>query len=263
MKLVLMHILVVLAICAAMSGGAAFGEATCPGTYGGHLQGVATDKTSAIFWSFTVELVKTDMKGALLKQVTVPTHHGDLCYHDGKVYVAVNLGRFNQEAGKADSWVYVYDANDLKLLAKHEVQEAVHGAGGMEVYKGRFFVVTGLPVGYEENYVYEYDANFKFIKRHVIKSGYTFLGIQTTCCHEGRWWFGCYGKPPHLLQTNESFEMAVKCNSYFGVGIAGIKGDLFLQGVSKQVKGKKQWTGSVKYVHLNAKDGSFREAKKE
>jgi hypothetical protein len=263
MKMLALHILFATAVCAIIMGGLAQAEIACPGTYGGHLQGVATDKTSAIFWSFTVELVKTDMKGALLEQVTVPTHHGDLCYHDGKVYVAVNLGQFNQEAGKADSWVYVYDAKDLKLLAKHEVQEAVHGAGGMDAHKGHFFVVSGLPVGYEENYVYEYDADFKFIKRHVIKSGYTAVGIQTACHHEGRWWFGCYGEPPQLLQTSESFEMTVKANSRFGLGIAGISADLFLQGISKPLKDKKKWAGSVKYVHLNAKDGSFKEANKE
>ena len=58
-------------------------------------------------------------------------HHGDLCFHDGKLYVAVNLGKFNDPEGNADSWVYVYDAESLKELARHETQEVLHGAGGI------------------------------------------------------------------------------------------------------------------------------------
>ena len=84
----------------------------CEGTYQHHLQGVCTDEKS-IYWSFTTTLVKTDMEGTLLKQVPVANHHGDLCFHDGKLYVAVNLGKFNDPEGNADSWVYVYDAETL------------------------------------------------------------------------------------------------------------------------------------------------------
>jgi len=151
---------------------------TCDGQYGGHLQGIATDGYSAIFWSFTVALVKTNMNGGIYRQVDVPTHHGDLVYRDGAVYVAVNLGLFNQEAGKADSWVYVYDASDLTLITRHAVPEVVHGAGGMTIRDGHYFIIGGLPEGYTENYVYEYDGDFTFIKRYVIPSGYTRLAFR-------------------------------------------------------------------------------------
>jgi hypothetical protein len=57
--------------------------------------------------------VKTNLDGKLLKQVPVVNHHGDLCFHDGKLFVAVNLGKFNDPKGNADSWVYVYDAKTL------------------------------------------------------------------------------------------------------------------------------------------------------
>ena len=30
-------------------------------------------------------------------QIVCPTHHGDLTYHDGNIYVAVNLVEFNKE----------------------------------------------------------------------------------------------------------------------------------------------------------------------
>ncbi|MCB1085407.1 MAG: hypothetical protein KDM63_00055 [Verrucomicrobiae bacterium] len=67
-------------------------------------------------------------------------HHGDLCFHGGKIFVAVNLGKFNDPKGNADSWVYVYDAANLKELAKHPVPEVFHGAGGMDARDGHFFV---------------------------------------------------------------------------------------------------------------------------
>ena len=177
-------------------------------------------------------MVKTDWDGKILAHATVPTHHGDLTYHNGRVIVAVNLGKFNQEAGKADSWVYVYDARDLKFLSKHSVQEVVHGAGGIAYHKGRYVIGGGLPEGYTENYAYEYDKNFKFIRRHTIESGYTRLGIQTASYFNGSWWFGCYGSPknPGLLQTDMAFQLAEKCETNFSYGIIGLSPDVFLRG---------------------------------
>ncbi|MBN1417504.1 MAG: hypothetical protein JXP34_01945, partial [Planctomycetes bacterium] len=185
-------------------------QVVCPGSYGGHLQGIAVDPGGVIFWSFTTALVKTDEKGKELATVSVPSHHGDLAFRDGKLYVAVNLGEFNEEAGRAKSFVYVYGAEKLDLLSKHPVPEVVHGAGGIACRDGRFFVVGGLPEGHEQNYVYEYDEAFAFAKRHVVRSGYTLMGIQTACFARGRFWFGCYGDPRVLLETDPSFGMIRK-----------------------------------------------------
>ena len=236
---------------AVLFAGVSGAEIVCEGTYGGHLQGLAaTDPANpeqALCWSFTVDLVKTDMAGKVLKRAAVPKHHGDLAYDQGKVYVAVNLGEFNQEAGQADSWVYVYDAGDLSLLSKHEVQEVVHGAGGIECHDGRFFVVGGLPEGYSENYVYEYDETFTFAGRHVIDSGYTRLGIQTTGWFNGYWWFGCYGNPPELLQTDDAFRLVGRYQEKFSVGVAGVAGNRCLQGISQRVRDKR-WTGRAVFA---------------
>ncbi len=182
------------------------GRVDCEGSYPKHLQGVAIS-AEAIFWSFTTRLVKTDLQGQRLQQVTVPDHHGDLTYHDGKVYVAVNLGKFNDPAGNADSWVYVYRADDLSLLAKHATPQVFHGAGGIGKRGERFFVVGGLPAGVPENYVYEYTSDFTFVERHTIASGHTHLGIQTTTFADDRWWFGCYGDPKILLVTDDKFQL--------------------------------------------------------
>ncbi|NQT12292.1 MAG: hypothetical protein HQ582_06070, partial [Planctomycetes bacterium] len=93
-------------------GAASFHNAKCEGSYRHHLQGICTNGEDAIYWPFTTSLVKTDRDGKVEKKVAVANHHGDLCYRDGKLYVAVNLGRFNDPKGNADSWVYVYDAGN-------------------------------------------------------------------------------------------------------------------------------------------------------
>lgn len=202
--------------------------AECEGDYAGHLQGVCVDDEGSIFWSFTTELVKTDAAGHISKKIPVASHHGDLCYSEGRIYVAVNLGKFNDPKGNADSWVYVYDAKSLDLIAKHETQEAFHGAGGIGVRDGRFYVVGGLPDGIQENYVYEYDADFNFQKKHVIDSKWTMLGIQTATFHDGFWWFGCYGKTTPLLKTDANFQMVGRYSYSCSLGIVGVAPDRFL-----------------------------------
>ncbi|MGZ0173464.1 MAG: hypothetical protein ACKVHE_28410 [Planctomycetales bacterium] len=205
-----------------------FGNVKCEGDYKHHLQGVCTDERDAIFWSFTTDFVKTDQQGKVLKKVEVANHHGDVCFYNGQVYVAVNLGKFNDPKGNADSRVYVYDADTLALIAKHETQEVFHGAGGIGIMGGRFFVVGGLPDGVEENYVYEYDANFKFARKHVIKSGWTRLGIQSATFHDGEWWFGCYGTPKITLKTDSDFKMLGRYEFDCSLGIVGIAKDRLL-----------------------------------
>lgn len=205
-----------------------FRAVACEGTYPHHLQGICTNGQDAIYWSFTTVLVKTDAAGKVRHKIPVANHHGDLCFHDGKVYVAVNLGKFNQPAGSADSWVYVYDAADLALLSKHETQEAVHGAGGIGFHNGQFFVVGGLPPGVDENYVYQYDERFRFVQRHVVRSGYTLMGIQTAAFADGHWWFGCYGSPRVTLKTDASFQFLGKWEFDSSLGIVGQADGRFL-----------------------------------
>lgn len=225
----------------------------CEGSYPGHLQGICLD-ANAIYWSFTTVLVKTDLEGHLLKKVPVASHHGDLCFHEGKLYVAVNLGKFNDPNGNANSWVYVYDAADLTCVAKHETQEVYHGAGGIGVQNGRFFLVGGLPTGVQENYVYEYDGDFRFITKHVVDSGHTYLGIQTATFAGDRWWFGCYGDPQILLVTDDKFNMQGRYEFDCSLGIVGLPDGHFFSasGSCRQGKG---CTGSVRQAVPDEKSG--------
>ena len=160
-------------VCAAtVSLHAANARITSEGDYPPHLQGVCTDGTN-IWWSHTVELTRTDLKGKVLTHAKgLKSHHGDLCVVGGTVYVAVNHGKFNTE-DKADSWVYAYRGDDLSFIKRWKVPELCHGAGGMTWKDGHFFIIGGLPPTHNENYVYEYTPEFTFIKRHVLNSDWT------------------------------------------------------------------------------------------
>lgn len=230
-----------------------FRRVACEGTYRHHLQGVCADD-KAIYWSFTTTLVKTDLRGSLLKKIPVANHHGDLCCHDGKLYVAVNLGRFNDPEGNADSWVYVYNAETLKEIARYETQQVFHGAGGIGFHDGHFFVVGGLPSGFEENYVYEYDSGFRFLKKHVIKSGHTLLGIQSATFAHNRWWFGCYGSPKILLVTDDRFQMKGRFEFDCSLGIEGMPDERLLVASGNCTK-DKGCTGAVRIVVTDADRG--------
>ncbi|MGV3560992.1 glycerophosphodiester phosphodiesterase [Larkinella arboricola] len=192
----------------------------CEGAYEVHLQGICTDQKSSIYWSWTTAIVRTDMQGKILASVAAPSHQGDLCYHNGKLYVAVNLGEFNKPAGEAKSWVYEYDALSLKKLNEYPVPELVHGAGGMEYNDGKFMIVGGLVPGINENYVYEYDEKFRFIRRHTVASGYTLMGIQTIAYANGTWWLGCYGKPAVTLRTDDTYRFQGQTVFDASLGIA-------------------------------------------
>ncbi|HWB01309.1 MAG TPA: hypothetical protein VG713_22620 [Pirellulales bacterium] len=230
-----------------------FQPVKCDGTYKQHLQGVCTGEDS-IFWCFTSQLVKTDRNGKVLKQIPVQAHHGDLCFHSGKVFVAVNFGTFNRAEEQADSWVYVYSGDDLSLVTKHSVPEVVYGAGGIAYHDGKFIVVGGLPPGFEENYAYEYDEQFMFVKKNVVTSGYTLMGIQTAAFADGYWWFGCYGDPKILLKVDESFEKVGRFEFDCSLGIVPVTDRQFLvaRGTSSKDKG---CTGRLSLAQTDPKQG--------
>jgi hypothetical protein len=207
--------------------------------YDGHLQGMATDFGQYLFWSHTKQLVKTDLEGNVLKVIDVQNHHGDLEYYHGKIYVAVNFGKFNEEPGLADSWIYVYNADDLGFIEKYPVPEVVHGAGGIAIHNDQAMVVGGLPENgdYNVNYVYEYDMDFNLKKRHELKSGYTYKGIQTACYFNNNWYFACYGSSrvgvvPKVLivkQTTENKMQFVRSVDVdMSYGMIGLKGTEFI-----------------------------------
>ena len=203
----------------------------CEGSYDGHLQGIASDGHS-LYWSHTTQLVKTDLNGKLSHRIDVKSHHGDLTYHDGRIYVAVEFGEFNQPSGNSDPWVFVYSADDLSFIAKHPLPELVHGCGGIAYGDGRFIVVGGLPADHPQNYAFEYDLSFRFKQRHILPSGQTRLGIQTAAYFDNHWWFGCYGAPQNagLLKTDHRFKLTGRSHANFSYGILRLNEDTVLRG---------------------------------
>ena len=223
------------------------------GTYPGHLQGVCTNDRDAIYWSMTTHLVKTDAAGNIVRQVAVPTHHGDLCHVGGRLYVAVNLGLFNDAERRADSWIYVYDAEDLSLLARHALPDLVYGAGGVAFGDGRFIVVGGLPEGAVENAVYAFEMDFASGRRIALKTGQTFKGIQTAAFDGDHWWFGCYGKPDFtevLIRADRTFASLQRFHFDASTGIVPLDGDTFL--IARSVCGKESCVARLSPARLNA-----------
>lgn len=246
-------------LLAAPAAAADFQPVACEGVYPHHLQGVCTDGREAIFWSFTTRLVKTDREGKVAKQVEVGNHHGDLCFHEDKIFVAVNFGKFNDPQGNADSWVYVYRPDDLSLLAKHRTPEVFHGAGGIAYHAGKFLVVGGLPTGVQENYAYEYDEDFRFVQKRVIPSGWTRLGIQTAAFADGHWWFGCYGEPQVLLKVDPTLQQVERFRFDCSLGVVPLGEGRFLVGRGACSSGKG-CTGRLALAHADQERGLFLQA---
>ena len=215
----------------------------CAGDYGGHLQGVATDGES-IYWSFTVAVVKTDLTGKILASRAAPSHQGDMCYKDGVVYVAVNRGKFNTEA-RGVSQVTAYDAKTLEPLKTVPLPEMPHGAGGMTWKGDRFYIIGGLPLKHEKNYVYEYTSDFKFVKRHDLDTGFTWMGIQTAAHEDDTFYFGIYGSkgdPSGVLASPDDLSSYTRYTGPGSVGILKLDGAYYLGGTGRD-KATKRNTG--------------------
>jgi hypothetical protein len=223
------------------------------GVYPGHLQGVCTNDRDAFYWSMTTHLVKTDVAGAVIRQIAVPSHHGDLCHVDGKIYVAVNLALFNDPQKRSDSWSCVYDGADLSLLARHAISEVIYGAGGVAFGESKFIVVGGLPDGVGENYIYQYDQDFASGQRISLQSGQTYKGIQTAAYDGDHWWFGCYGKPAFtevLIRTDRTFGAVQSFAFDASTGLVPLDRDTFL--VAKAACGKESCVAVLAPAALNA-----------
>jgi len=220
-------------------------EIVCEGEYRGHLQGVTTDGSS-LYWSMSVAIVKTDLSGKILRQVRAPYHQGDPCFYDGTVYVPVNLGWFDTHA-KGDSWVFAYDGETLEEKRRWKLPEWPNGAGGMTCANGRFFVVGGLPLDVDVNVVCEYTSDFTLVKRHVLKTGFTHMGIQTAAFEDGRFIFGIYGSPGNQSGTLEcpaSLDSFLRRTGPGNVGIVKL-GDGYWTGRSIKCEGGKTFRGKL------------------
>ena len=228
------------------------GVIRCPGEYAEHLQGLATDG-KAIYWSFTRALVKTDFAGKLLKRVDVPRHCGDPCWSDGKLYVPLCEGRFNRElppGAESANYILVFDT-DLKLLTRHHIPDLKYGAGAVAEHGGHFFVAGGRPKGMPGNTVYEYDRDFKLLKRHKLDFD-SEKGIQTINRAFGKWYFGCYGTDGQTVETDDAFRVTRRLRPGSALGLAVLPDDVTVVGELAQNGSYRRGGAAVRAVEFRA-----------
>ena len=195
-------------------------EIRCEGVYPWHLQGVATDGRS-IFWTFTTVLVKTDLDGKFIAKHEIGRsegHMGDLCCHDGKVYVGMNMG---QRGGcRVGDEVWEYDMDSLKLSKRYPTPQTVWCNNGIEFHAGSFWVISSAPMYSRYNMVFRYTPDFRFMRCLMIDSGWTNLGVQTICFRKGKMLFGCYGNSKDEKFPHKSCTFVVD-----GKSLADMKGN--------------------------------------
>jgi len=154
-----------------------------------------------------------------------------------------------------NSRVYVYDAESLKLLEMKPVPEATYGAGGIEYHDGRFYIVGGADPKAEENFIYVYDKDFRYVATHTLPSGHTDLGVQTIAYYEGAFWLGCYGNI--LLKVDDSLKIVGRYPVDCGYGLKCWQGGDVLVGqtISREEGNSKRWRGVARLAHTDADKG--------
>ena len=201
-------------------------KVACTGGFRGHLQGIEAHN-GKIFWSHTHNLIRTDSNGVIEKYIDAPYHHGDICIHNNKLYVAVNLGVFDQKKGAKNS-VWIYDL-DLNFIKKIPIKEFEGGLGGIEYYNGSFYLVGGIHNSYKQFPLYKYDENFNLQKEYLFDVAETVCGIQTICWAYGRFWLGVYLNKEsihtnlRLWETDENLKIIKKHKIDASTGITPIE----------------------------------------
>lgn len=208
-------------VCAAAFGGAN-GDGTVRFTgesFKRHMQGLAA-AADRIYWSHTDRLAVTDTAGSYIKLVEADYHHGDICINGGKLYAAVNKGKFNRESG-AENFVYVYDL-DLNLLEVVPIDFMPQGLGAIEFSDGSFYLGGGALKDAKTFKIYKCSKDFKLEKVFEIPAYDSELGVQTICSCGGFFWFGCYmrsGKE-FLWKLDKNLRVLGRFNNFAALGIS-------------------------------------------
>ena len=217
-------------------------------SYKSHIQGIAADETG-IYWSFTNILVKTDYEGKVLKEVTNPTHGGDLCIADGDIYLAVQYREPEMIAAnnKRRAVVYRYSSD---LVFKKKYPLAINeGIDGITFYKGKFYVAPDLgKTPKKESYVLLYDKDFNFIKKLDIKTdSLKKFGVQTLNVVNGKILASYYDNAKNSpLLDPETMKVTGSIDIRPSVGLAY---------VPEKISGNKN---TYLYSMLHRKDGSWK-----
>ena len=200
-------------------------EIVCGGVYPGHVQGLDMDEEH-IYWSFTTTLVKTDRQGKVLKTVKVPYHHGGITVFDGKLFAARMPGRT----------VKVYKTDDLSFIRDYDVPKVRGFPGGMEYYKGHFYIAEGTRDSSFPQ-VYRYDLKFRHLKTYTIPLP-LHIGIQTIGRSNGFWWLGTYDPAHPTVKLDDEFKvLGTRHDLPTAYGVKEWAEDTMVTGVSGGKKG--------------------------
>lgn len=189
-----------------------------------HLQGVA-DGDGAVYWVFTDVIVKSDFSGKVLKKVPLHRmpgggcHGGDPCFANGKLYIPYNGSGFNKFLKDRPNinFIQQYSA-DLKFEKNFPVPDLEFGAGAVAWHDGRFFVAGGRPAALPGNAIYEYDRDFRLIKKHELDFS-SRKGIQTLTTDGRYWYIGVYNSPAATFVTDMDFAVLGKWKISCSVGL--------------------------------------------
>lgn len=209
----------------AISNAQEWKDAHLTGLFKGHLQGIDIDN-GKIYWSQTFNLFRSDADGNIERAVDVEYHHGDICIANGKLYCAVNKGKFNQnpKENKAKNFVYVYDLN-LKCIQIIPINNMPEGLGAIEYHNGKFYLGGGCYIEEKTFKIFQFSEDFKFEKIYEIPVGNSLLGVQTLARAHGKFWLGCYtvkGDDYHLWEADDNFNIIKKHKARGDVGLAEV-----------------------------------------
>jgi len=110
---------------------------TVPGVRNGnHVQGFCADD-DYIYVSQMIQLTKFDWKGNCVKKVEAPSHTGDICVQDGRLYAAVAAWGPGARKDGPKGGIYEYDT-DLNFLRKVEFDQGLDGIAVIDgvIYAG-------------------------------------------------------------------------------------------------------------------------------
>ncbi|MFO0821398.1 MAG: hypothetical protein U1A77_25875 [Pirellulales bacterium] len=68
----------------------------------------------------------------------------------------------------------------------------------------------------------------QLVRKHVLESGFTLMGIQTAAYADEHWWFGCYGEPQILLKADSALKQVERFEFDCSLGIVPIGKGKFL-----------------------------------
>ena len=256
-------LLAVTGTCAPVWGGMPdVAEIVLPGEYAGHLQDVWWDGGECIYWAHTWDIVKTDLRGNVLRHVEVEGHNAGCQLKGGTLYVAVcptSNGSIVAWNSNSRLQVNEYDADTLALKATH-IMPANDRAGSLAVLEDGSFVVGCLRPGdisASQVRFHHVSADFNILSTHLVDGLKIEMGIETIKRYGDSLYLMCYGAPTVRLDAT-TFAETGRMSGYDGTRGFVYDGQHFWQGVSTSSSGV--WHSKLVRLDRSAAELAFFES---